>query len=215
MSMSCKQLIGISASLLVLLTTTSANPNARRGGALRLCAAAAAIIAVAALALLAMGRTPWYRSGPIKLWTSDAWGPENSQQLFDPYSFTHIIHGVLLYALIRLLAPRLSVGVRGVLAIAAESAWEIIENTDWVINRYRAATLALGYYGDSVLNSVGDILACAVGFVLAARLPTRMVVLATIGIELLLVLWIRDSLALNLLMLIHPVEAIKKWQLAP
>lgn len=173
----------------------------------------AAIIVVAAAILLAMGRHPSYVHGPFKLWTSDASGPENSQQLADPYTFTHVIHGALWYLLLRLLAPRLSLATRGLLAVALESGWEILENTDFVINRYREATLALGYYGDTVINSVGDILASVVGFVLAAWLPTRVTVLTVIGIELVLLLWIRDSLALNLLMLVHPVEAVKRWQL--
>jgi hypothetical protein len=176
-------------------------------------AACAAIIAVAAATLLAMGRHPWVQSGRIKLWTSDAWGPENSQQLLDPYGFTHVVHGVLLYALLRMLLPRVAAGTRGVLAVAAEAGWEVFENTDMVINRYRAATLALGYYGDSVVNSVGDILMCAIGFALAARLPVRATVLMTIAFELVLLFWIRDNLALNLLMLAYPIEAIKQWQL--
>lgn len=175
--------------------------------------ASALIVVLAAAVLLAMGRHPWSQSGPIKVWTGDAWGPENSQQLTDPYSFTHVTHGVLLYGVLRLLAPGVSLGTRALLAVAAESAWEVFENTDMVINRYRAATLALGYYGDSVINSIGDILMCAIGFLLAARLPTRATVLSTIAIELVLLLWIRDNLSLNLLMLAYPVEAIKHWQL--
>lgn len=175
-------------------------------------ASGAAIIAIAAAILLSMGRTPWYRSGSIKLWTSDAWGPENSQQLSDPYTFTHVTHGVLLYLLLHLVAPRASLGVRGVLAIALEAAWEVLENTDMVINRYRAATMALGYYGDSVLNSVGDLLACALGFVLAARLPTRGTIVMVVVLEAVLMLWIRDSLLVNIVMLIYPIEAVKVWQ---
>ena len=171
------------------------------------------ILALAAAILLAMGRNPWIESGTIKLWTSDAWGPENSQQVLDPYSFTHVMHGALLYALLRYAARYRSPQQRGLLTLALESAWEIFENTDMVINRYRAATLALGYYGDSVLNSVGDILMCSLGFLVAARLPARVTVLAMIGLELVLLLWIRDNLSLNLLMLVYPVAAIKAWQL--
>jgi hypothetical protein len=175
--------------------------------------AAAAIIVVAAASLLLMGRQPWYRSGPVELWTGDAWGPENSQQFTDPYTFTHVIHGVLFYCLLRLVVPRLPVTARGLLTTALESAWEVFENTDLVINRYRAATLALGYYGDSVLNSVGDILACIIGFVLAARLPMRVTIAMAIAIELVLLLWVRDNLSLNLLMLVYPLEAVRNWQL--
>lgn len=175
--------------------------------------AAAGIICVAAVTLLAMGRTPWCRCDSIKLWTSDAWGPENSQQFTDPYTFTHITHGVLLYLLLHLVARRLPLGTRAVLAVALESGWEILENTDMVINRYRAATMALGYYGDSVFNSVGDILACAVGFMIAARLPTRVTVGMVIVLELALTLWIRDSLLLNIVMLVHPIDAVRTWQI--
>lgn len=172
-----------------------------------------AIIGVAALILLAMGRTPWYRSGSIKLWTGDAWGPENSQQFTDPYTFTHLTHGALLYLLLHLVARTRPLRARAVLAVALESAWEVLENTDMVINRYRAATMALGYYGDSVLNSVGDILACTVGFALAAGLPARVTVALLIGLEVALMVWIRDSLLLNIVMLIHPIEAVRTWQL--
>lgn len=179
----------------------------------RTVAASAAIICVAALILLAMGRTPWCRCGSIKLWTGDAWGPENSQQLTDPYTFTHITHGVLLYFLLHRVARRRALGTRAVLAVALESAWEVLENTDMVINRYRAATMALGYYGDSVFNSVGDILACTLGFALGARLPTRVTVGLVIALELGLTLWIRDSLLLNIVMLVYPIEAVRTWQL--
>lgn len=173
----------------------------------------AASVAAAAMVLLAMGRTPWYRSGPFRLWTADAWGPQNSQQFTDPYTFTHLTHGVVLYFLLRAAAGRLSVGGRGVLAVALESGWEILENTDMVIQRYRTATMALGYYGDSVVNSVGDILACALGFMLASRLPARLTVALTIALEVILTVWIRDGLLLNVIMLVHPIEAVKIWQM--
>lgn len=172
-----------------------------------------AIIAVAAVSLGAMGRTPYYQSGPITLWYGDAWGPQNSQQLTDPYTFTHVTHGVLLYGLLWLVVRGLPVRTRGVLAVAIESGWEVFENTDMVINRYRAATMALGYYGDSVLNSMGDIVACIVGFALASRLPTWVTVLIVVITEVTLTLWIRDSLLLNVVMLIHPIEAVKVWQM--
>jgi hypothetical protein len=176
-------------------------------------AAAAGIILVAVMILLSMGRTPWYRFGPVKLWYGNAWGPESSQQFTDPYTFTHVTHGVLLYCLLQLVARRRPLGTRAVLAVLLESGWEVLENTDMVINRYRAATMALGYYGDSVLNSVGDILACTVGFALASRLPTLVTVVLVIALEVALTLWIRDSLLLNIIMLVHPIDAVKTWQL--
>jgi hypothetical protein len=176
-------------------------------------AGAVAIIAVAAALLLAMGRNVWCTCGSFALWHGDAWGPENSQHLADPYTFTHVTHGVLLYLLLRLVSPGLPAGARFLLCVAAESAWEVLENTDWVIDRYRVATMALGYYGDSVLNSVGDILACAGGFGLASVLPTRVTVAGVVLLEVALLLWIRDSLLLNVVMLLHPIAAVKRWQL--
>src|SRR5208337_463968 len=123
--------------------------------------------------------------------------------------FSHITHGVLLYALLRLIAPGLPAGMRLLAAIAGESLWEVIENTDLVIERYRAATISLNYYGDSVMNSMCDILACVVGYALAARVT----LIGVIAMEAGLAWWIRDSLFLNILMLIHPVGAIRKWQM--
>ena len=191
----------------------SSSDGHRRPPAWTYVALSTAIIGVAALILLAMGRTPWCRCDSIKLWTNDAWGPENSQQFTDPYTFTHVTHGVLLYLLLWVVARKQLLGTRVVLAVALESGWEILENTDMVINRYRALTMALGYYGDSVLNSVGDILACVVGFALAARLPTRATVGMVIVLEVTLTLWIHDSLLLNIVMLIYPIDAVRTWQL--
>ncbi|HBZ68241.1 MAG TPA: hypothetical protein DEP35_00160 [Deltaproteobacteria bacterium] len=174
----------------------------------------ACVVALVVLIERGMGRTAFCRCGVIRLWTADAWGPENSQQFTDPYTFTHITHGILLYALLSLLAGRLSVSRRGLLALVVESGWELLENTDWVIGRYRAATVALGYYGDTVFNSVGDIAACMVGFVLSAYLPVRATIVLVIVLELGLAVWIRDGLLLNILLLVHPIEAVRSWQLA-
>ncbi|MBI3785752.1 MAG: DUF2585 family protein [Deltaproteobacteria bacterium] len=172
----------------------------------------AVCVGIAASTLIVMGRPLFCACGTIRLWYGDAWGAENSQQLLDPYSFTHITHGILFFALLRWTARRLSMPACGVMAVGLESVWEVIENTNTVIDRYRAATMALGYYGDSVLNSVGDILSCGVGFALAARLPTRATVAIVILLETALTFTIRDSLLLNIVMLVHPVEAIKVWQ---
>jgi hypothetical protein len=171
------------------------------------------IILLAAVTLLSMGRTPWCKCGNIKPWVGDAWGPENSQHLVDPYSFTHVTHGVLIYGLLHLVAPGASIATRAVLAVALESGWEVLENSAPVINRYRAATVSLGYFGDSVVNSVGDVLSCLGGFLLASRLPAWTTILGTVGLESILLFWIRDSLLLNIVMLIHPLEAVKRWQL--
>lgn len=172
------------------------------------------IAAGAALALHAMGRQMWCTCGTIRLWYGNAWGPENSQQFADPYTFTHVTHGILLYGLVHLVARRAAWPTRLMAVIGLESLWEVLENTNTVIDRYRSVTMALGYYGDSVFNSMGDIAACGAGFALAALLPPRLTAALVVIFELGLTLWIRDSLLLNIVMLLHPFEAIRAWQLA-
>jgi uncharacterized protein DUF2585 len=147
------------------------------------------------------------------IWTSNAWGSQTSQLFFDPYSFTHLLHGFMFAGILTLLIRNLSRTWRFVVAIALECCWEMIENSNTVIDRYRQATAALGYHGDSVFNSFGDIFCCGLGFALAARLGWRWGVAMFIAVELGLTLWIRDSLLLEILMLVHPVNSIKTWQL--
>ncbi|MGE3707879.1 MAG: DUF2585 family protein, partial [Vicinamibacterales bacterium] len=159
-----------------------------------------------------MGRPFTYRNGPVRLWSGDISSDQNSQQVADPYTFTHVTHGVLFYGVTRVALPFASRPVRMLVSLALEGAWEAYENTDTVIERYRAVTIALGYYGDSVLNSVADMLACLVGFWLTARAPRRVTVAWVIAVELALAFWIRDNLTLNLLMLISPIEAVRQWQ---
>jgi hypothetical protein len=170
------------------------------------------IVSLAAIELRLQGRMWVCACARARVWTPDAWSPETSQHLFDPYSFTHLLHGFAFCGLLALTAPRLAARWRLCIAVALESLWEIVENTDAVINRYREATAALGYAGDTILNSVGDVVACGVGFVLARRLGWRLTLVAFAVIELILIFWIRDSLLLNVLMLLHPSDAIRSWQ---
>lgn len=166
------------------------------------------LILAAAGIELAMGREPWCRCGSISLWHGQVLSAENSQHLTDWYTPSHIVHGILFYAALALALPRVPLGLRALIALAVEAAWEVTENTDWVIGRYRAATIALDYYGDSVVNSVADMPAMLLGFTLAARLSLAV----ALGLELLALLAIRDNLTLNVIMLLHPLEAIRSWQ---
>jgi len=171
------------------------------------------IVILTALILLSFGRVPFYENGPVALWSSDVNSDQNSQQLADIYTFTHLIHGLAFYFLLwAVFREKLSIGARLALAMGLECNWEIIENTDFVIQRYREATISLDYYGDSVLNSLGDILACFIGFIAARRFPIWVSVSFVILSELALLFFIKDNLTLNIIMLLYPIEAIKMWQ---
>ena len=174
--------------------------------------AAFAVVAAAAAALRWQGRLWVCDCGRVAAWVSDAWGSETSQQLFDPYSFTHVLHGFIFAGLLALALPRAGWRPRLLLAVAAEAAWEVIENTDFVINRYREATAALGYNGDTILNSLGDIAACAAGFLLARKLGALRAALVFVLTEAALLFWIRDSLLLNVLLLVYPSDTLRAWQ---
>ncbi|HSA81792.1 MAG TPA: DUF2585 domain-containing protein [Geminicoccaceae bacterium] len=175
--------------------------------------AVAGLLALLASVLLTMGRVPWCECGYVKLWHGVVKSAENSQHLTDWYSFSHVVHGLGLYGIFWLVGRRWPLGLRLTLATAVEVLWEIVENTDFVISRYREATIALDYYGDSVINAEGDVLAFILGFLLAARLPVRASISLAVGLEVVLGYVIRDNLTLNIVMLIHPIEAIKEWQL--
>ncbi|MBI1839025.1 MAG: DUF2585 domain-containing protein [Candidatus Colwellbacteria bacterium] len=172
-----------------------------------------AVIVLAAVVLLLMGRIPICECGYVKLWHGNPVSSENSQHIADPYTPSHIIHGFIFYFLLWKFARRLPVGSRFLIALIVEAAWEIFENTPFTINRYRAATISLDYYGDSVINSVFDILAQAIGFVMAWKLPVWSIVAIAVFFEVLLGYLIRDNLTLNIIMLIYPLEFIKAWQM--
>jgi hypothetical protein len=173
-----------------------------------------AIMLTAGVLEYTMGRPPSYQNGPVRLWSGDIRSDQNSQQLFDPYTLTHVVHGAVFYALTRPLLPAASFGVVAAVVATLEAAWEVYENTDQVVNRYRAETISLGYFGDSILNSMADIVACLAGLLLSWRRPALLTLSWVAASEIALALAIRDNLTLNVLMLIYPVPAIKAWQMA-
>jgi hypothetical protein len=192
--------------------TDSQRFNAASGIDRRHILAAVAVVALAAAALRGLGRVAICKCGYVKLWHGVVFSSENSQHLTDWYTFSHVLHGFAFYALLWLVARRSSVGWRFVMATALEAAWEVFENTDFIINRYRAVTISLDYFGDSVINSVSDIAAMMIGFVVAWRAPWWLTAAAALALELFLLYFIRDSLTLNILMLLHPIDGIRQWQ---
>ena len=174
--------------------------------------AAFLIIIAAALAELAMGRHPVCTCGTVDLWVGLRDSPKTSQMLADWYSLSHIVHGLIFYFLLWLLFRRSPVALRFLGALLIEAAWEVTENTPFVIDRYRETTAALGYSGDSVINSVSDILMMALGFLAARKLPVWAAVLLVIALEVLPLFVIRDNLTLNVWNLLAPNPAVQAWQ---
>lgn len=177
-------------------------------------AAAVALVVLQVAVLYAMGRIPICECGYAKLWEGGVNTSGNSQHLSDWYTPSHIIHGFLFYGLAWLLFRRAPLTARLSLAIVIEAAWEVLENTPMVIDRYRTATMALGYTGDSILNSAMDTVFMVLGFLAAARLPVWLTVAIALCFELLTGWIIRDNLTLNVLMLLWPVDAVREWQAA-
>jgi len=176
------------------------------------------IIVVFAAILFFMGRLPICECGDVKFWQQDVMSAENSQHIADWYTFSHIIHGFAFFALLWWVSRRffknggLPLGVRFIGAVLLEVGWEIIENSAWIIDYYRANTVSLGYVGDSILNSVFDVFWMALGFFLARKLPVWVTLSLVVVMELVAAYVIRDNLTLNILMFIYPSEGIKAWQ---
>jgi hypothetical protein len=176
------------------------------------------LLALAALAMtaaveLAMGRLPFGPDGRFGLWEGNIWSAAQSQRLADPYSFSHIGHGLLFFAILWFFARELPLRYRFLAAVVLEAGWEILENSPFIIDRYRTLTIALGYEGDSILNSLSDIVMMSLGFWIARKARIWASVGLLIVIEVGMLLWVRDNLTLNIIMLIHPIEAIKQWQM--
>ena len=178
----------------------------------RTLAIVAIVFVVHILSLHFMGRIAWGKHG-FGLWTSQSQGPNTSQLFADPYSFTHLVHGIIFFGVLWPLRRRIPLRWRFIVALLIEVGWEIVENSPFVINRFRAATMSRDYIGDSILNSVGDVVFCLFGFFLASRLSWKWSVAVIILSELALLLLIRDNLLLSIVMLLHPIRAIKDWQM--
>jgi len=176
------------------------------------------VIALIVLATIAiewwMGRLPFGPDGRFGWFEGDIWSAAQSQRVADPYSVTHLVHGFVFYGLLFLVARRQPVTVRLLAAITLEAIWEILENSSIVIDRYRAVTIAQGYVGDSILNSVSDILMAGAGFLMAWRLPAVVSLALVVVAEILMLLVYRDNLTLNIVMLLWPIDAIREWQMA-
>jgi hypothetical protein len=170
------------------------------------------LMVVQALVLHLMGRVWICSCGTIRLWVGDIWSSELSQQIFDWYTASHIVHGILFYGVLRLVLPRAPVLVRLAIAVGIEASWEIAENSPWVIEAYRKQALAAGYTGDSILNSLMDNVSMMTGFALARLLPWKATVALLLALEIAAAALVHDNLTLNILNFIHRFPAIEAWQ---
>ena len=172
------------------------------------------IIMALATALHFLGRIWWCSCGEPVLFSWDVNSKHNSQHIMDQYSFSHVLHGLIFFWLLFLFRSQISARARFFAAMVVEAGWEIMENTPLVVDRYRAVTVSLGYTGDSIANSLSDVAFCMLGFIFASQYRFRTSFLLFLVTETLLLYFIRDSLVINVIMLIWPVEAIRNWQTA-
>ena len=170
------------------------------------------VATVAFIVILWLSGRPWVCKSGIGLVTG-AWSHCTSQHLLDPYSLTHVLHGIIFYWALRYFAPKVPLPWQLFIAVAIEIGWELLENSAWVIERYRQQTVSLDYVGDSILNSFGDLVTMVIGFVIASQFSWRVAVLIFVIVEVGLLVTIRDNLTLNVLMLFAPVDGIKQWQI--